>query len=84
MITTSMIVTNIILLMHYAYFNNLNQEKNINTEHGMLLLELIIWIYLLYPWARRKIIPKNFIQDIKKLRKYCISEKNNILLKFNK
>lgn len=42
MITTSMIVTNIILLMHYAYFNNLNQEKNINTEHGMLLLELII------------------------------------------
>lgn len=42
MITTSMIVTNIILLMQYAYFNNLNQEKNINTEHGMLLLELII------------------------------------------
>lgn len=43
MITTIMIVTNIILLMQYAiYFNNLNQEKNINTELGMLLLELII------------------------------------------
>lgn len=41
MTTTSMIVTNIILIQ-CAYFNNLNQEKNINTELGMLLLELII------------------------------------------